>query len=550
MPTEVQSQVENLRAQADALTGGSAVEYFRRAILQSEQAIALIDGQDGAERGNAPDYPVLYAALITRPSGALVLRGQTEPFGQYSIFVPRDGTLQSVDFYDPKTKRYGRVYPYLRPEAPYRLPSFALGRLDDSFTDYDHDGLADAVEFVYGTDPAKADTDGDGIPDGAEVVSGTNPLDGLPTQTGIIATAKTPGSGMDVCATNDLIVTAEGTAGISILSAYNGENPTILTHVPTPGNAQRVASSANFIAVATGDAGLSIVDATDPATARIIHQLQFGSEAQAVAAGGGMAYVGLSSGTIAAVELASGLFLHQLSVTNAVRDLALVGDYLYAMTDNRLYAVGISPVDGALSLTGSADSPITAAPAKRLFVGGDLAYAIHRQGYNPFDLADPAHPALIKAGRTTQFGWQHLAANGSGLGIAAVGPNSIDEGPHDVSLYDLSRATNTDVTITTFPTPGYALAVAIYKGMAYVADREAGLQVINYLAYDSKSVAPKITLSASFPLVSAQIQEGARIWITANATDDVQVRDVELHLDGNKVETDGSFPFEFRLRAP
>lgn len=42
--------------------------------------------------------------------------------------------------------------------------------------DVDHDGLKDAEEAVWGTDPYNPDTDGDGFLDGEEIASGHNPL--------------------------------------------------------------------------------------------------------------------------------------------------------------------------------------------------------------------------------------------------------------------------------------------------------------------------------------------------------------------------------------
>ena len=50
--------------------------------------------------------------------------------------------------------------------------------------------------------------------------------------------------------------------------------------------------------------------------------------------------------------------------------------------------------------------------------------------------------------------------------------------------------------LTTLQTPGIAHAVALYNGLAYVADGEAGLQVVNYLAYDTGRIPPIISLAA------------------------------------------------------
>jgi len=44
------------------------------------------------------------------------------------------------------------------------------------FEDFDRDGLSNAEEKLFGTNPKKSDTDGDGYSDGVEVESGYNPL--------------------------------------------------------------------------------------------------------------------------------------------------------------------------------------------------------------------------------------------------------------------------------------------------------------------------------------------------------------------------------------
>jgi histidinol phosphatase-like enzyme len=333
------------------------------------------------------------------------------------------------------------------------------------------------------------------------------------------------------------------------LNTYKGENPIVLAHVPIAGggNAQRVSIDGTFIAVAAGDAGLVIIDEAIPATANITQQVPL-TGASAVTAAGGMAFVGTTAGTVASVNLVSGRLVDLISLNTPIRDLAVLGEYVYALTDDRLFAISFA--NRTLSLSGSTASPFPAGPNLRLFVGGEIAYAVHRTGYNTFDLTNPAQPVLVQTGTSQQFGWKQMTLNGSGLALAAVGPNSTDDGTHDISLYDVSNPTNAITALTTFPTPGLARAVALWEGLAYVADDTAGLQVIYYLAYDGNGIAPQIKLSTSFNLAPAQIAENSPARVTADASDDVQVRNVEFYLDGTLVEKDGNFPFEFRFIAP
>ena len=550
IPSAVFDQIDGLLKQADQVSGGDCVSYLSKQLITIEEQIANLAAEHGLEPdeltpGNAPAYPVPYVATVARPIGLYQLRGQTEPFGQYEIFLPADGTLVNVTFYDPKTKTVGIITPNLSPNAPHRLPRFYLFPLPGDALDFDHDGLPDLVEDVFGTDPAKSDTDGDGIPDGVEVDQGMNPLDGLAVQIGVVATTKTPGAAIDVWTGNNLIVTAEGTAGVSVLNVTPGGNPTLIAHVQTPGDALRVVGTGNYLAVAEGDAGVTVFDISTPATPRTLYQLRLVG-AQAITADAGRLYVGLSTGAVAVVDLGTGALVQQISVNAAVWDLALADDYLYALTDDRIWAISLT--DGALNLAGSAGAPFAVAPNRRLFVGGGVGYSVHRTGFDTFDLTQPGSPVLLAAGNTSQFGWKQLVANGSGGALAAVGPNSTDDGPHDISLYEVKDPAKTDVVLTTFPTPGIARAVSIFNGLAYVADDTAGIEVINYQSYDTLGVPPTIALTTSFP--PQGVKEGARVRLTANARDDVQVSRVEFYVDGARVFSDGSFPFEYRFTTP
>ncbi len=423
---------------------------------------------------------------------------------------------------------------------------------DDSSFDGDQDGLSDLAENLVGTDPANPDSDGDGIADGVEVVAGTDPLDGHPAATGVIATADTPGKAVDICTANGLAFVADSSAGVAIFNIADGITPLRVAQVDTPGDAQRVAVAGTFLAVADGPSGLAIVDISDPGTAHVSRQLDLGGNVRAVAAAGGIAYAGLDSGQIAAVDLASGTVLHLLGVPSSVQDLALTGDYLYVHTLGRLYAISL--VGNQWQITSSIPGPglnPNAVNRFRLFVGGNRAHAAHASGYWVFNLDNPAAPALLQQVDTTQLGWKQLVPTGSGLAVGVVNPNASPDGPQDVSLYDIGPTGTGTAFLTTFPTPGVATAVAVDHGFAYVADGDAGLQVLNLEAPQASGPnGPTFDLHATFPLNPALAESGQMVSVTADVAPGVRVRHVEFLIDSARILLDGGFPFEARFRTP
>jgi len=178
-----------------------------------------------------------------------------------------------------------------------------------------------------------------------------------------------------------------------------------------------------------------------------------------------------------------------------IHDVAIASDYIYAFAPGILFVLSFA--DGELQLHGSVVSPgqvNSSVGRMRLFVGGDRAYITHRRGYNTIDVSNPDQPELLTSLNTAQFGWKHIVANGSGIGIAAVSPNASFGGPNHVSRYNIV----TGEFETEFPTSGVARAVSIYNGLAYIADHNAGLQVINYLAFDSGNSPPDYRLDCEF----------------------------------------------------
>ncbi|MCI0539451.1 MAG: Ig-like domain-containing protein, partial [Verrucomicrobiales bacterium] len=459
-------------------------------------------------------------------SGNLILASSTR--FRHWLYHVGTGYIGYSDF---KTATAGNDF--VIPAVP-----LTLGNAIDS----DNDGLSDDAEFIIGTNPNNPDTDGDGIKDGAEIAQGTNPLDGLAAITGILATVPTSGTAVDVCALNDIAIVAEGEAGVSVFNVFNGLNPVRIIQVDTPGNAQRVSCDANLIAVADGAAGLAIIDISDPPNAQIIHQISLGGSALAVTSAGGIGYVGTDTGEIVAVDMATGTIFDRLKVSGAVRDLALEGDALLALMGKDFETISL------LELTLQISGTVPNLSGLRLSAGGGLAYAANSEGHTVINVSDPRSPTPVTNFVTGQRAWRQIVPNGSGLGVAVAGV--FGEESVEVFLHDLRPGGTNSTFLTSFPTPGVAKAVSVFNGLAYVADGAFGMQVINYLAYDSKGQPPGISLSASFALdtpTTGMAEEGKFARVTANVADDVQVRNVEFYIDGQRVATDGSFPFEYRF---
>lgn len=494
-------------------------------------AIENLDTGEVEQRGVTGSNGIAFSNLILAPNTPYrvwVLQARTLAVANPSLITPGNGQ---------------------RFEVP------PLGLFIPVSGDMDGDGLHDIGEFILGTinDPANPltrDSDGDGILDGAEVLQGLDPLDGRAVRTGLVGTADTPGTAVDVCAFNDIVAVADSDAGVTVFNVFNGMRPLAIAQVDTPGTAVRVACAESQVAVADGSRGLAIIDLSDPPAARIVHQVTLRGPAEAVIIAGGVAYVGLASGQVSAVDLRSGAVLDTVEIGGPVHDLAVEGDTLYILRADQLQAFSLLPELEFLGrATPSGFPPEGITQRKRLFVGGDVAYVTSFPGFDTFGVRDPG--AMVLLGTARDGGpnsFKQIVANGSGLGIAAVGINPREDGSHDVFVYNVRDPANTTAFRAQLATPGTTRAVTIFNGLAYAADGTAGLQVVNYLGFDTAGAPPAITLRSNFALGSAE--EGQVMRLSADVTDDVQVRNVEFYIDGAKVATDGNFPFEHRFTVP
>ena len=332
---EVLQKVENYIAQANELAGGNALGFIRSFLLEQEEDIALLQAELAGGDGNAPPYPIQYVAEIQRSSDIFVVRGQTESFGQYSLFVPRDGSIRYVSFYDPQTNEVGVALPTLSPDARYQVRRVNLVPVDDSFPDFDKDGLSDIVEDIYGTNPAIADTDGDGINDLAEIQQGIDPLNDRSFPTGIITSLPLFGEakgviveGSTLNAEQQLAYVATGSHGFAIIDVSQFNNPIIQGQIDLSGDSVDVAVDANLqiAAVAAGSGGLHFVDVSDPMLPTLHRTINI--NARQVEILDGVAYVSVGS-MLQSYDLLTGDIIQHLSLgSSAITGLARESDML------------------------------------------------------------------------------------------------------------------------------------------------------------------------------------------------------------------------------
>ncbi|MCI0540732.1 MAG: hypothetical protein L0Z50_36500 [Verrucomicrobiales bacterium] len=546
LPEDTVSQVTALEAQADALAGGDALAFLQRVI--SELETDLLFDRPEFFNGNEPNYPVDYVAEIERPSGVFYIRGKTRPRGQYTLFVPRGAVVNFVRFYDPRTKGYAVITPFVSPSSRYPLPDFFLVRRNDR-PDADQDGLPDASELVYGTDPLVADSDNDGIKDGDEIHRGENPLDGFGAASGVIQAAPGRRPSRGVAAFNNLAALAQGTNGVAFYNIFNSMQPTLVAEVDTPGDAQAVAFNREFAAVADSAGGLAILDIRDLGNARHVRQVSFGggSNVVTVAVAGRLAFAGIGFGdrtSVVAIDLATGEERGRVETVGVMQEVTVDGENVFVLTDSRLYTLTFA--DGTLRYVEQAPAGGNTGGERvqTLFVGGGFAYATDARGYRVFDVSEPRDPRRLGYVSDLLRNWRAFVYDGFGFGLARNGPF----GDAGVSVYDVSTPLQQNNYLTSYGTLGPIRGLTLYNGLGYLADETNGLVVVSYRDFDRGTNAPNVRLRT--PLALGRAEPDTLLRATAFATDDVQVKNVEFFIDGALAATDGNFPYEVWLRTP
>ncbi len=534
--------------------GNQRIQSF----LSNESNVGTMTTQESTAVGFGIDPKVYYRYVL---DNGLELTGSVHPDESPNNFILPPNRFFTATFYQPSTNLSTQIASISAPSGALSLFSNSPGGSGeqdsivnlDTFggTDTDGDGIPDVGELALGTNPNKTDSDGDGINDAAELQQGLDPLGGQAFPTGIISSLPLFGEAKNVvvAGANDKTQTAyvaTGSYGLAVVNASQFNNPIILGQLNLAGDATDVAVDANLkiAAVATNNGGLQLVDVSDPMLPVLKKTININASQVEVVDGIAYATVGTS---LRAVDLLSGEQIQQVTLpgSGTVTGLARDGSYLYGFISGPdiFFTVDISN-SAAPTLKGQLTVSIASTDVG-VFAGNGVAY-LAGSGMRTINISNPANPTLI-SDSDLFFTARNIALNGSGLALIA----SESQG---IGVYDITDPQNTNNVVFSVDTPGFTYGVALASGIAYVADGTGGLQVINYLPFDNKGVAPTVTITSSVVdldpnQTGIQITEGGSISIQANVTDDVQVRNVELLVNGQVVSNDVSFPFDLQAIA-
>lgn len=482
--------------------------------------------------------------FIALEYGGFTRRLTSNLAGEFMFEAPV-GAEYTVHVFDPISGLLASGMGIAGPAGALTDVTSALAFRPSVAADTDFDGLPDDIEFAIGTQLNAADSDGDGVSDFAEIQQGLNPLDGFAYPIGVIASLTLPGQALDVAVAGNRAYVATSSHGLVVVDVSEFQNPILLGQLALPGTAESVAVDPvrQIVAVASSFR-THLVSIADPMRPVLLHQAPGG---QRVEIADGVAYV-TSSATLRAIDLTTGTVLQTLQLPSAglVTGLAREGTTLYAYVsgNDHLITLDISRQGQAVVL-GSLHVSIASFDVG-LAVGNGVVW-LAGSGLRTVDVSDPSNPVLLHDADTF-FAARRFALNGSGLGVLAADQFA------RVEVYDVRNPNDTDAKLAEFPLVSIAQDVAISRGLAFVTDGNR-FEVLNYLPFDNLGNPPTVTITA-FPLDAdpdvpgVQVLEGASIPIRVEANDDVQIRRVELLVNGQVMQDDVSFPFDFFARVP
>lgn len=269
---------------------------------------------------------------------------------------------------------------------------------------------------------------------------------------------------------NTAFVTAGG-AGLYLLDISNPAQPTIIGNYKSSGYTEGMTADGNYAYVADGPDGLRIVDITDrahPMEVSSVYKLNYSFD---VTVDGGYAYIAAAGAGLLVADISDPTHPKEISsygLYGYAYGIAKLGSTIYVADGwEGLQVIDVSDPTEPQSI-GSYNTP---GWAMDVATAGDMLYMADASGgLRVLNVADKSKVMEVGSFPTPDGHSGHLSVSGNTiymadthLGVHIVDVSAPSE-PHRVGLYSPM---------------GYAQAVAIANGYAYVAALDYGFRVID-----------------------------------------------------------------------
>ena len=281
---------------------------------------------------------------------------------------------------------------------------------------------------------------------GLRVIDVSDPL--APVQLGLLGLDGWP---WDLATTGNLALVSDGVVGgVSIIDISDPTSPVLLSEFHQSWHTYGVACAGTLAYLAEGDLGLLVLDISNPGAPVLL-------------------------GELATNEPADGVTLFG--------DIAYVSSAIYH--DGSLMVVDIAdPTQPELMAELDLDAPITS-----MVVHDDRLYVTLDPGTGTslriFDVSDPRAPSLF-AEKRAGTGANHVAVSG-GYVYIATGYEYTGGETRKFTIYDTGNWQSAEYSAEV-DLPDQALGVAVGGSFAYIAERNAGLAVVDISDPDAPTV--------------------------------------------------------------
>ena len=351
-----------------------------------------------------------------------------------------------------------------------------------------------------------------------------------------------------------IAATADRSGLVRLFDVTIPDHPVQLSQFTIPRNLTGIVLAGNSLLV-SGQGGVEILDITNTRSPQLRHSVELGAETTQVKAAGNLGYSAFGS-TVVLFNIATGEVLDQRSYSQlTVDDLALAEDSVYVLSSDaeaglELRKLPIQASLGSPTASWKSTQMLPSASGRlSLYAADNLVYLGGVSTGSGNDLPGLAimqdlGSSFKTAGAPSQIDASTVRPSGGGL-LAFTGSASRGANKNLVGILDISNPASTGKLLRSIQAAGPAYDLIFHGEYAYVAAGKAGLQVVPVARPNGTQKLPGIALETG-TIAETQLT-GSLMRLTADVSAADQVRAVDFYVNGKKVATDSSYPFEYRF---